>query len=102
MESGKAPSRDTGEMRRTVATVLAVVCFGIGLAGCESGDERLVREYAECMVDDNSMLYRQMSSGETGTVPLSVAGAEVWVRAQLERGELTMAKLGESYARFCR
>ena len=51
------------------------------------------------MVDDNSMLYRQMSSGETGTVPLSVAGVEVWVRAQLERGELTMAKLGESYAR---
>ena len=29
------------------------------------------------MVDDNSMLYRQMSSGETGTVPLSVAGVEV-------------------------
>ena len=92
-------------MRRAVATILAVVCFGVGLAGCESSGEssgeRLAREYAECMVDGNSELHRRMASGETGTVPLSVAGAEARVRAQLERGELTMAQMAESYVRFC-
>ena len=93
--------RDAGEMRRAVATVLALVCFGVGLAGCEPADERLVREYAECMADDNSALHRRMVSGETGTVPLSVAGAEAWVREQMERGKLTMAEMEASYARLC-
>ena len=65
-----------------------------------SGD-RLVREYAECMVDDNSGLHRRMASREAGTVPLSVAVAEARVRAQLQRGELTMTEMEESYARFC-
>ena len=88
-------------MRRVVATVLALVCLGVGLAGCESADERLVREYAECMADDNSALHRRMVSGETGTVPLSVAGAEAWVREQMERGELTMAEMEASHARSC-
>ena len=99
--AGSRNRRDAGEMRRAVATVLALVCFGVGLAGCESADERLVREYAECMADDNSALHRRMVSGETGTVPLSVAGAEAWVREQMERGELTMAEMEASHARSC-
>ena len=48
--------RDTGEMRRAVGTILALVCLGVGLARCESSGEpsgdRLVREYAECMADN--------------------------------------------------
>ena len=87
-------------MKRTLVTVLAVVCFGVGLAGCEPSGERLVREYAECMADGNSALHRRMVSGETGTVPLSVAGVEAQVRAQLERGELTLSEIEESYAGF--
>ena len=42
-----------------------------------------------------------MASREAGTVPLSVAVAEARVRAQLQRGELTMTEMEESYARFC-
>ena len=98
--------RDAGEMRRVVATVLALVCLGVGLAGCESSGEasgdRLAREYAECMADDNSALHRRMVSGETGTVPLSVAGAEARVREQMERGELTMAEMEASYVSLFR
>ena len=94
-------------MRRAAATfVLGVVYFGVGLAGCESSGEpsgdRLVHDYAVCMVDGNSALHRRMASGTTGTISLSVAGAEAQVRAQLQRGELTMAEIAESYARFCR
>ena len=89
-------------MRRVVATVLALVCLGVGLAGRESADERLAREYAECMADDNSALHRRMVSGETGTVPSSVAVAEAWVREQMERGELTMAEMEASYVSLFR
>ena len=90
-------------MRRAVATfVLGVAWFGVGLAGCEPSGDRLVHEYAVCMVDGNSALHRRMASGATGTIPLSVAGAETQVRAQLERGELTMAEVEEFYARFCK
>jgi hypothetical protein len=82
-----------------------MVCFGVGLAGCESSGkasgDRLVREYAECMADSNSALHRRMASGETGAIPLSVVVAEARVRAQLQRGELTMAEIAESYARLC-
>ena len=88
-------------MKRALATGLAVVCFGVGLTGCEPTGEGLVRECAECMADGNSALHRRIASGETGVIPLSVAGVEAEVRAQLERGELTMAEIEETYARFC-
>ena len=92
-------------MRRAVGTILALVCLGVGLARCESSGEpsgdRLVREYAECMADNSSELHRLVAFGETGAIPLSVVVAEARVRAQLQRGELKMAEIAESYARLC-
>ena len=57
------------KMAAVLTAGLALVCFGMGLIGCASSGERLVREYAECMADSNSKLHRRMVSGQTGVVP---------------------------------
>ena len=64
-------------------------------------DDRVVRRYAGCMADSNTTLHRLNASGAVGTVPLSAEAVEERVRAQLERGEVTMAKTRTGHARYC-
>ena len=64
-------------------------------------DDRMVRRYAKCLTDTNTALYRLTVSNALGTVPLSAEAVEERVRGQLERGELTMEKIGADYARHC-
>ncbi len=71
----------------------------VGLRG--DPDDRMVRRYAECMADANTALHRLSVSSALGTVPLSAAAVQERVRGQLERGEVTMAKIRADYARYC-
>ena len=73
----------------------------LALACGMDGDERMVRRYAECMVDPNTKLHRLTVSGSVGTVLLSADAVEEQLHAQLSRGEVTMAKIRADYARYC-
>ena len=64
-------------------------------------DDRMVRRYAECMVDTNTALHRLMVSGSVGTVALSADAVEERLRARLSRGEVTMAEIRAGHARYC-
>ena len=64
-------------------------------------DDRMVRRYAGCLTDTSTTLYRLTTSGASGTVMLSVEAMKERLRAQLERGEVTMAKIRSDYARYC-
>ena len=64
-------------------------------------DDRMVRRYAECMVDPNTTLHRLMVSGSVGTVLLSAEAVEEQLHAQLSRGELAMAEVRADYGRYC-
>ena len=77
------------------------VCLWIVLACGEDGDDRMVRRYADCMADPNTTLHRRTVSNAVGSVPLSAQAMEARLRAQLERGEVTMAKIRADYARYC-
>ena len=77
--------------------------FGLWMAlacGVDAADW-MVRRYAGCMADTNTTLYRLSVSDASGTVPLSAEAVEERVRAQLERGEVTMAKIRAGHARYC-
>ena len=76
-------------------------CLWLALACGLSGDDRMVRGYAECMVDPDTDLHRLMVSGAAGTVALSAEVVEERLRAQLSRGEVTMAEIGAGHARYC-
>ena len=65
-------------------------------------DDRMVRRYAGCLADANTTLHRRTVSNAVGSVPLSAEAVEERVRDQLERGELTMAKIRAGYARYCK
>ena len=69
--------------------------------GVDADDSAVVRRYAGCLADTNTALHRLNASGAVGTVPLSAEAVEERVRDQLERGELTMAKIRANYARHC-
>ena len=69
-----------------------MVCLWMALACGVDTDDRMVRRHAGCMADTNTALYRLTVSGAVGTVPLSAEAVEERVRAQLERGEVTMAE----------
>ena len=64
-------------------------------------DDRMVRRYAECMVDSNTTLHRLMVSGSVGTVLLSDDAVEEQLHAQLSRGEVAMAEIRADYGRYC-
>ena len=64
-------------------------------------DDRMVRRYAECMVDPNTALHRLTVSGSVGTVALSADAVEEGLRARLSRGEVTMAEIRAGHARYC-
>ena len=74
-------------------------CVWLALACWVDGDDRMVRRYAECMVDSNTALHRLTVSGSVGTVALS---AEEWLRAGLSRGEITMSEIRANHARYCK
>ena len=78
-----------------------VLCLWVALACGTGADERMVRRYAKCMADPNTALHRLTVSTAVGSVPLSVEAVEARLRAQLERGEVTMGEIGAGYARYC-
>ena len=85
-------------LHRWCDVLTTVVFLWLALACGVDADERMVRRYAECMVDPNTTLYRLTVSGAVGTVALS---AEAGLHAQLSRGEITMAEVRANYARHC-
>ena len=78
-----------------------VVCLWLSLACGVDADDRMVRRYAECMVDTNTTLHRLTVSGVVGTVALSAEAAEERLHVQRERGEVTMAEIRAGHARYC-
>ena len=78
-----------------------MVLLWLALACGMDGDERMVRRYAECMVDPNTTLYRLTVSGAVGTVALNAEAVEERLHAQLSRGEIAMAEIRAEYARHC-
>ncbi len=77
------------------------LCLWVALACGTGADERMVRRYADCMADPNSVLHRLTVPNAVGAVPLSAEAVEARLRTQLERGEVTMAKIRADYARYC-
>ena len=79
-----------------------MVCLWTALACGLDADERMVRRYAECMADPNTALHRVTVSNAVGAVPLSAEAVAARTRAQLERGEVTMAEVRAAHARYCK
>ena len=78
-----------------------MVCLWVALACGADGDDRMLSRYADCMADPNTTLHRRTVSNAVGSVPLSAEAMEARLRAQLERGEVTMAEIRADYARYC-
>ena len=79
-----------------------LACLWMTLACGVNADDRMVRRYAQCMADPNTALHRLTVSGSAGTVALSAEAVEERLRAQLSRGELTMAEIRAGHARYCK
>ena len=88
-------------MHRLWNALTIMVCLMVMLACRVDGDDRMVRRYAECLADTNTALHRMSVSSAAGTVPLSAEAIEDRLRDQLERGEVTMAKIRAGHARYC-
>ena len=78
-----------------------MVLLWLALACGMNADERMVRRYAECMTDPNTALHRLTVSNAVGSVPLNAEAMETRLRAQLERGAVTMAEIRADHARYC-
>ena len=89
-------------MHRLLNTLLMVVGLWIALACGVDTDDRMVRRYAGCMADSNTALHCLTASSAVGTVPLSAEAVEERLWDQLERGEVTMAKIRADHARYCK
>ena len=87
--------------RRLRNALLTVICLWVALACGMGSDDRMVRRYAECLADTNTTLHRLNVSKASGTVALSAEAMEERLRAQLERGELTLAKIRADHVRYC-
>ena len=87
--------------RRLRNALLTVIGLWVALACGMGSDDRMVRRYAECLADTNTALHRLNVSKASGTVPLSAEAVEELLRAQLERGELTLAKIRADHVRYC-
>ena len=88
-------------MRRLWNALTMMVCLWLALACGTNVDDRMVRRYAECMVDPNTTLHRLTVSGAVGTVALSAHAMEERLQARLLRGEVTMAEIRAGHARYC-
>ena len=96
--AGRGRKRSLGPMPAvawTVATMWATLACGA------DAEERLLRDYAECLVDSNSALHRRHVENRIGTVPLSAEGMERSLIRQLERGTLTMDEMKNNYSQHC-
>ena len=87
--------------RRLRNALLTVIGLWVALACGMGSDDRMVRRYAECLADTNTILHRLNVSKASGTVALSAEAMEERLRAQLERGELTLAKIRADHVRYC-
>ena len=88
--------------RRLRNALLTVIGLWVALACGMGSDDRMVRRYAECLADTNTILHRLNVSKASGTVALSAEAMEERLRGQLERGELTMGEIRADYARYCK
>ena len=88
-------------MQRLWNALTMMGCIGLVLACGTGAGDRMVREYAECMVDPDTTLHRLTVSGSVGTVALSADAAEERLRARLSQGEVTMAEVRTDHARYC-
>ena len=88
-------------VHRLWTALAVVVCLWVAVACEVNGDDRMVRRYAYCMANPNTTLHRLTVSNAVGTVPLSAEATEARTRAQLERGEVTMARIRADHARHC-
>ena len=88
-------------MHRLWNALAIMVGLWIALACGVDSDDRMVRRYAGCRADANTALHRLTASSAVGTVPLSAEAMEARLRAQLERGELTMGEIRADHARHC-
>ena len=77
-----------------------IVCLRVVLVRGVDADDRMLRRHAGCLADPNTTLHSLTASSASGTVVLSAEGVEERLRDQLERGELTMAKIRADYARY--
>ena len=77
-------------------------CVWLALACGMNVDDRMVRRYAECMVDPNTTLHRLTVSGSVGTVLLGAEAVEERLHGQLSRGEVAMAEIRADYGRYCK
>ena len=89
-------------MHRWLNTLTIMVCLLVMLACGVDSDDRMVRRYAGCMADANTALHRLTASSAVGTMPLSAEAVEERLWDQLERGEVTMAKIRADHARYCK
>ena len=87
--------------RRLRNALLTVIGLWVALACGMGSDDRMVRRYAECLADTNTALHWLKVSSASGTVPLSAEAVEELLRAQLERGEPTLAKIRADHVRYC-
>ncbi len=88
-------------MHRLWNALLLIIVLWTLLARGVDDDDRMVRRYARCMVDANTALHRLNMPSASGTVALSAEAVEERLRDQLERGEVTMAKIRADYVRYC-
>ena len=88
-------------VQRWLNTLTIMVCLLVMLACGGDTDDRMLRRYANCLTDTNTALYRLTVSSTIGTVTLSAEAMEERLRDQLERGEVTTAKIRADYARYC-
>ena len=89
-------------VRRLWNALTAMICLWLVLACGMNVDDRMVRRYAECMVDPNTALHRLTVSAAVGTVALSADAVEERLHAQLLQGELMMEEIRAGHARYCK
>ena len=85
-------------MHRWWKAPTVMVCLWAALACGVDADERMVRRYAECMADPNTVLHRLRVSNAVGAVPLSAEAVAARIRAQLERGRSPWRRSGPIHA----
>lgn len=91
-------------MRRWVKAlgfVLVAGGVGLGTACAADTEDKLLREYAECLTDPHSVPHRTEIANRVGTVPLDSDGMQRWLRGSLERGELSIDEMRATYNRHC-
>ena len=93
--------RLSNSLRGLRVTLVMLALLWVGLTCGKNSDGELLRQYAKCMADSNTVLHRQTFSNATGAIPLSAEATEHWLQNRLETGEITMAEIRASYARHC-